>query len=162
MPHSNLRGSRVRNSLFHEADVAGINLGDTVITDCNLEGLDLAGVRFLKAKLDHVSFVGANLYNTKFGESTVSECNFSKSNLENANFENVALRGCSFRESEMNGINFIGTDLSDSDIHSIKAKVIYFNHQTKTTGIKLDKNTLRRLPDNFARLIMEQNPDLTL
>ena len=60
------------------------NLFGAILTDLNLEGLDLHDAKIAKANLNSTNLSGANLSNANFIEADLTEANLSKAELHDA------------------------------------------------------------------------------
>jgi len=93
-----LRGLDVRTML---ESCVGCNL-----SDANLAGDDLHGIRLTFANLS-----GTNLHNVNFSGAQLGGTNFAGANASGATFANASLTGCNFSGANIQGTLFTGAHL---------------------------------------------------
>ncbi len=135
-----VRGACLDYIDFRGHDLRSLDLRETSLANCNLEGqlfanMDLSAINFKSSNLNNAdlsfaNLAGSNLKNcdlinakinsTNFNKCNLTAVNLSNRNLEKMNFSLAILKDCDFRESNLSDCNFSHSDLSGAKLWRVK------------------------------------------
>ncbi len=130
-----MRGCRIEEAIFRDADLIGIDLSETaggeaafegaLLEDANFARAALRFANFRAALLESADFEGADLWGARldgaeasyavFRNAHLQEAGLAGTDLTGADLQRAALRKASFKGSRLKGANLQGADLSFTD-----------------------------------------------
>lgn len=137
MRHSNLKGSKLDNSIFSYADLFdscldSSNIQSTNLNNCilrkssgkevNISKSCLNGAVFSEGTYNDAKFISSNGKEVKFKGTDLRNAIFNKCALIKSEFQNANLEGATLDESKMYSSNFIGCNFNNTSI-----KDVFFN-----------------------------------
>jgi uncharacterized protein YjbI with pentapeptide repeats len=142
-------------------DCSGATLKDTILTDCDLTGIDfskadLTGANLQRATLTEASLVGTNLSNALLALANLERANLSNSNLEGANLSQANLTAATLSMASLHLANLTNVTLTNATVSGTE-----FN-QADLFGARLDGVALRsaRLAGAMLRQVDVRGIDL--
>lgn len=99
-----------------QADLSGIDLSGTDLSQANLIGADLRRSDLSGANLSEACLVEANLRKADLSGANLSGANLNEATLEEANLSGANLSGANLSETCLIGANLTGADLSGADL----------------------------------------------
>lgn len=126
---------------LHGADLTGVSLFNTNLSNVNLAGANLTGVSLSNANLSHSDLSNANLSDTylpwcNLSNAFLQNANLSRSNLTGVNLAGADLSGATLLNSNLAGANLAGTNLSQTNISHVNlAGVNLSNAQLRETNM---------------------------
>jgi uncharacterized protein YjbI with pentapeptide repeats/uncharacterized RDD family membrane protein YckC len=121
--------------VLDKADLSGIKLKNTNLTNASLQGVrfygtgedrrqgtfddwisDLSGANLEGANLTGASLNSAILNRTTFVRSVLNKANFSNTNLNSANFSSAILIGANLQQAMLKDASFTGADIGSANL----------------------------------------------
>ena len=97
-----------------EKDMPAVDLSHVLLTQTEMEDINLQKANFSHAKLQKASFQSSNLQQALFNHANLRRARFVKVNLSKANFRGANLYKASFRQANLTGANLTRVDLREA------------------------------------------------
>jgi Pentapeptide repeats (9 copies) len=107
--------SRSKSLVVSDQNLNGINLGRRALLGIEFQRCELAGANFRGADLSLARFIDCNLYSADFSESVLYttwfyECNLTKANFRNAYLLGFRLRNVDITKAEFDDVPAVGLE----------------------------------------------------
>jgi uncharacterized protein YjbI with pentapeptide repeats len=100
----------------HNEDLAGLDLGEQILVEAQLQGADLRGTRLAHAQLMRAALDGANM-----AEAVLFDADLSKATAATARFEEVTAARSLWRRADVSRASMIRADLTDARLEGVQA-----------------------------------------
>jgi uncharacterized protein YjbI with pentapeptide repeats len=119
------------------ADLSGMTLGRSSLTDCLIEQCNLANLRvekssMLRVRLSVARMTGVHWIDGFLRDVTVSECRADLASFRFTDFHHVVFEGCNltradFQNADVSGVQFTNCDLSGAQFSQAKMEGTRFS-----------------------------------
>lgn len=119
-------------------DLSGTHLAGSSMTDCLIEGCNLANLRvekssMLRVKLSVARLTGVHWIDGVLRDVTVSECRADLTSFRFTDFHNVAFDGCNltradFQNADVSGVQFTNCDLTGAQFSQATMEGTHFTN----------------------------------
>ena len=116
LSNADLSGSNLSGSNLSNADLSGSNLSDAHLSYSNLSGSNLSGSNLSDTDLSHADLSGSNLSYTDLSSPNLSDANLSGADLSYADLSRADLSGVNLSGVNLSDANFSRADLSSSTL----------------------------------------------
>lgn len=108
-----LSASVIKNCLFKDADLSGIELRDNLISDCDFSNANMSNCHFKSSSISKTIFKDCVLKEAYFVDSDIKSCEFTGSDFTGVKFDNSAFRNNTIESSIWKTTSFLNTRISD-------------------------------------------------
>ena len=139
MVDSQLASVAFRKSLLWESDLSGSKISHSDFHEVDMHSARLRTIHVTNTKLSNATFENADLTGSRFQGGTLAGSNLKNTILEGAHFKNINLSDVNLQASKLNNASLVGVDLRGSDLTRSDLRNIYLS------GVLLDHALLREV-----------------
>jgi uncharacterized protein YjbI with pentapeptide repeats len=114
LTNCDLSGMNLAGVNLYDAELSGANLSGTNLSGANLGGADLTGANLTGAILDNADLFTSTLIGAIFDNASLRGTNLDDAYAPGGSFINADLRGANFYFATLSNANLSGANLSDS------------------------------------------------
>jgi uncharacterized protein YjbI with pentapeptide repeats len=114
LEEARVRGARLSDAFFWDANMRGIDLGGADLHDAALVAADLTGAHLAKADISYAELDGANLVNADLNDANLSGASLTQTDLTGADLSGANLRDADLHRAVLHGVDLRGADLRDA------------------------------------------------
>lgn len=159
--NSSIKNATITNCTFHNSVTEGIEFTNSDLSNSDLEGLNLTKVGWGKAKLIHTTLIGSDLSGSRFTEANLTDCNLERAILARCKIEKSIFINAKLESADLSHSKFIGCNMQGANLERIKSEFVEIDENTVTSGVKIDRMTFLQLPNNFQKILIRDNPELS-
>lgn len=153
------KNSQLTNCTFHDSITSDIELTGCNLTNSIMEHLNLQKVGFGNVELINASLVSSDLTNGRITDSNLNSCNLSNTNLTKCRVENSNFNNTRLSNSNLSNSKFVKVNLTNAHLDGINSYQMEIDDESITVGAQIDKKTFVKLPKNFQKILVRDNPD---